>query len=115
LALTLWEELRLDRFWAERLPANRKGARWDQELFVPVAYRLLARGSERRLHREWFERTALADLLGGDFGLAEIHKLYRCHAGPSPVFHGRLFRQPAPALPAHLGRREIIPRVSARP
>ena len=44
-----------------------------------VAYRLLAPGSEWRLHREWFERTALADLMGGDFGLAEIHKLYRCH------------------------------------
>ena len=34
---------------------------------------------EWRLYREWFERTALADLLGADFGLAEIHKLYRCH------------------------------------
>ena len=75
----LWEELQLDRFWAERLPTSRKGTRWDQELFVLVAYRLLAPGSEWRLHREWFERTALADLLGGDFGLAEIHKLYRCH------------------------------------
>ena len=79
LALSLWEELQLDRFWAERLPASRKGTRWDQELFVLVAYRLLAPGSEWRLHRQWFERTALADLLGGDFGLAEIHKLYRCH------------------------------------
>ena len=28
------------------------------------------------MHRDWFQRTALADLLGGDFGLAEIHKLY---------------------------------------
>jgi transposase len=79
LALSLWEELRLDRFWSKRLPASRKGTRWDHELFVLVAYRLLAPGSEWRLHREWFERTALADLLGGDFGLAEIHKLYRCH------------------------------------
>ncbi len=79
LALSLWEELRLDRFWSDRLPASRKGTRWDRELFVLVAYRLLAPGSEWRLHREWFERTALADLLGGDFGLAEIHKLYRCH------------------------------------
>jgi Transposase DDE domain len=79
LALSLWEELRLDRFWSERLPASRKGTRWDRELFVLVAYRLLAPGSEWRLHREWFDRTALADLLGGDFGLAEIHKLYRCH------------------------------------
>src|SRR5271168_173407 len=42
LALNLWEELQLDRFWAARLPASRKGTRWDQELFVLVAYRLLA-------------------------------------------------------------------------
>src|SRR6202045_2895509 len=53
--------------------------RWDQILFVLAAYRLLAPGSEWRLHREWFERSALADLLGEDAGLAEIHKLYRCH------------------------------------
>ena len=79
LALSLWDELGLDRFWAERLPPGRKGTRWDQVLLVLVAYRLLAPGSEWRLHREWFERTALADLLGADFGLAEIHKLYRCH------------------------------------
>jgi transposase len=43
------------------------------------ARRLLAPGSEWRLHREWFQRSALADLLGEDAGLAEIHKLYRCH------------------------------------
>jgi hypothetical protein len=79
LALTLWRELHLDRFWAKRLPASRKGTRWDQVLFVLAAYRLLDPGSEWRLHREWFERTALPDLLGADFGLAEIHKLYACH------------------------------------
>ncbi|TMK37308.1 MAG: IS1634 family transposase, partial [Alphaproteobacteria bacterium] len=28
---------------------------------------------------EWFQRSALADLLGEDAGLSEIHKLYRCH------------------------------------
>jgi hypothetical protein len=46
---------------------------------VLVAYRLLSPGSEWRLHRQWFERSALADLLGADEGLAEIHKLYACH------------------------------------
>ena len=40
---------------------------------------LLAPGSEWRLDREWFQRSALRDLLGEDAGLAEIHKLYRCH------------------------------------
>jgi hypothetical protein len=79
LTLTLWRELQLDRFWAQRLPANRKGTRWDDVLFVLVAYRLLAPGSEWRLHRHWFERSALADLLGQDFAVAEIHKLYACH------------------------------------
>jgi len=79
LALSLWRELQLDQFWAERLPASRKGTRWDAVLLVLAAYRLLAPGSEWRLHREWFERSALADLLGADFALAEIHKLYACH------------------------------------
>src|SRR5499427_622056 len=79
LVLMLWRELELDVFWGKRLAVSRKGTRWDQVLFVLVAYRLLAPGSEWRLHREWFLRSALADLLGEDAGLAEIHKLYRCH------------------------------------
>src|SRR6266567_1956095 len=79
LTLLLWRELQLDQFWSKRLGSSRKGTRWDQVLFVLVAYRLLAPGSEWRLHREWFQRSALADLLGEDAGLAEIHKLYRCH------------------------------------
>ena len=58
---------------------SRKGTRWDQVLFVLVAYRLLAPGSEWRLHREWYERSALADLLGADAALCDIHTLYRCH------------------------------------
>ena len=79
LALMLWRELQLDQFWSKRLGLSRKGTHWDQVLFVLVAYRPLAPGSEWRLHREWFQRSALADLLGEDAGLAEIHKLYRCH------------------------------------
>jgi len=58
LALKLWEELLLGRFWAERLPPSRKGTRWDQVLFVLVAYRLIAPGSEWRLHRQWYERES---------------------------------------------------------
>ncbi len=79
LALKLWEALQLDQFWAARLPKNRKGTRWDQVLFVLVAYRLLSPGSEWRLHRQWFERSALSDLLGVDATVADIHKLYACH------------------------------------
>jgi len=79
LALELWRELQLDRFWRERLPPSRKGTPWDRILTVLTVYRLVSPGSEWRLHREWFERSAMADLLEGDFGLAEIHRLYECH------------------------------------
>ena len=79
LTLWLWQRLGLDVFWAQRLPVSRKGRHWDQVLFVLVAYRLLSPGSEWRLHRHWFEHTALADLLGADGGVADIHALYECH------------------------------------
>jgi transposase len=79
LVLQLWRELELDRFWSERLERSRKGTRWDEVLLVLVAYRLIAPGSEWRLHREWFKNCALGDLLGADFSLADSHKLYTCH------------------------------------
>jgi len=79
LTLGLWQKLGLDEFWSERLAPSRKGTRWDQVLFVLVAYRLLSPGSEWRLHRHWFERSALGDLLGADAALADIHALYACH------------------------------------
>ena len=79
LALRLWQLLGLDEFWSARLAPSRKGTRFDQVLLVLVVYRLLSPGSEWRLHRHWFERSALGDLLGADAALADIHTLYACH------------------------------------
>jgi transposase len=79
LVLKLWQELALDRFWAERLEKSRKGTCWDEVLLVLVAYRLIAPGSEWRLHRQWFGQSALEDLLSADASLADPHKLYECH------------------------------------
>ena len=80
LACHLYQELKLDQFWAERLPPSRKGTRWDLVLQTLCAYRLIDPGSEWRLHRHWFEQSAMGDLLGADFGqLADSHKLYECH------------------------------------
>ena len=80
LTCHLYEELGLPQFWAERLPPSRKGTRWDLVLQTLCAYRLIDPGSEWRLHRHWFEHSAMGDLLGADFGqLAESHKLYDCH------------------------------------
>jgi hypothetical protein len=43
-----------------------------------ATYRLIDPGSEWRLHRLWYEQTAMSDLLGEDFGLVGKDKLYRC-------------------------------------
>lgn len=79
LGCELWRQLELDTFWRDRLPASREGTRWDHVLLTLTLYRLIDPGAEWRLHRHWFDHTAIADLLGGDFSLAEIHRLYACH------------------------------------
>ena len=70
LTLCLWERLELDRFWGPRLPASRQGTRWLDIVKVLVCYRLIDPGSEWRLHRQWYEHSALRDLLGCDRVLA---------------------------------------------
>ncbi len=62
--------------WQLRRPPSRKGTRWDLVLQTLCAYRWIDPGSEWRLHRQWFEQSAMADLQGADFAqLAESHKL----------------------------------------
>jgi len=74
----LWDLLQLDAFWQPRLPPSRKGTRWPNVLKTLVAYRLIDPGSEWRLHRHWFDHSAMGDLLGEDFAIAHSHTLYRC-------------------------------------
>jgi transposase len=78
LSLVLWEQLSLDGFWRQKLLASRKGTRWLNVLKTLVCYRLLDPGSEWRLHRQWFEQSAMGDLLGEDLRVAEPATLYRC-------------------------------------
>src|SRR6059036_671916 len=78
LACQLYEQLELDRFWSARLPDSRKGTQWRHILQTLVCYRLIDPGSEWRLHRLWFEQSAMADLLGADYALVEKNALYRC-------------------------------------
>ena len=77
LALTLWDRLELDRFWGPRLPASRQGTRWLDVLKAQVCYQLVEPGSDWRLHRHWYEHSALGDLLGGPEILSS-DTLYRC-------------------------------------
>ncbi len=78
LSTVLWQMLKLEEFWEPRLPRSRKGTQWTQVLQTLVAYRLIDPGSEWRLHRQWFDASAMGDLLDADFKLAEKNKLYRC-------------------------------------
>ena len=78
LACALWDQLQLDDFWSQRLGASRQGTRWLHVFKTLVVYRLIDPGSEWRLHRQWFEESAMADLLGEDFALVQKDKLYRC-------------------------------------
>jgi len=78
LACHLWDSLKLDAFWADKLPPSRKGTSWLNVLKTLVAYRLISPGSEWRLHREWFRNSAMADLLSEDGSLVQKDTLYRC-------------------------------------
>ncbi len=78
LACTLHEQLGLDEFWSSRLPDSREGTCWRHILQTLVCYRLIDPGSEWRLHRLWFEQSAMGDLLGEDYSLVEKNALYRC-------------------------------------
>jgi transposase len=74
----LWQHLQLDEFWSERLKDSREGTSWYHVLMVLTAYRWIDPGSEWRLHREWYARSAMADLLQQDAALANKDTLYRC-------------------------------------
>jgi hypothetical protein len=78
LACQVWDQLRLDNFWLPRLPPSRQGTRWLNVPKTLVTYRLIDPGSEWRLHRLWYDQSAMADLLGADFALAQKDNLYRC-------------------------------------
>jgi hypothetical protein len=78
LGLYLWDMLELDTFWKQRLPSSRKGTNWLNMLKALTCYRLIDPGSEFRFHREWYVRSAMGDLLGEDYSLAQKDKPYRC-------------------------------------
>ena len=78
LGCELWRQLELDQFWSEKLPQGRESVSWAQVLQLLVVNRLIDPGSEFRLHRQWFDESAMDVLLGQDFAVAEKDRLYRC-------------------------------------
>src|SRR3970040_922049 len=76
LACELWHQLGLDEFWRQRLPQGREGVSWAKVLQLLVVNRLLEPGSEFRVHRQWFVDSAMDDLVGEDFAVAEKDGLF---------------------------------------
>ena len=78
LGCELWRQLELDRFWEQKLERGREEVSWAQVLELLVINRLMDPGSEFRVHRQWFDQSAMDVLLGVDFAVAEKDRLYRC-------------------------------------
>jgi transposase len=80
LGCELWRQLRLEEFWETKLgeKVQRETVSWAKVLQLLVVNRLIDPGSEFRLHRQWFDQSAMAELLETDFAVAEKDRLYRC-------------------------------------
>ncbi len=78
LGCWLWRELQLDGFWDDRLGASRGDVPWAKVLQLLTVHRLIDPGSEFRLHRQWFARSAIDELLDVDYRAAAKDRLYRC-------------------------------------
>jgi transposase len=78
LACELWRQLGLDEFFQQRLPEGRERVSWEKVLRLLAVNRLLDPGSEFRVHRQWYINSAMDELLGTGFEVAEKDRLYRC-------------------------------------
>ncbi len=80
LGCELWEQLGLEEFWREKFEeqTQREWVPWEKVLRLLVVNRLIDPGSEFRIHRQWFEQSAMGELLEADFAVAEKDRLYRC-------------------------------------
>jgi transposase len=78
MACRIWNELGLEDFWQQRLPEGREAVSWEKVLRLLVVNRWIEPGSEFRVHRHWFLNSAMDELMGVDFAVAEKDRLYRC-------------------------------------
>ena len=78
LGCQLWSQIGLDRFWQEALAGDQGDVPWEKVLQLLAVNRLCDPGSEFAVHRSWFVHSAMDELLGVDFAVAEKDRLYRC-------------------------------------
>ena len=78
LACRLWRELGLDEFWQERIDDCRGDIPWSKVLKLLTVNCLIDPASEFYVHRQWFDKTAMDELLNTDYRIASKDRLYRC-------------------------------------
>jgi hypothetical protein len=78
LGCWLWDRMQLSSFWQIQLADARGDVPWAKVLQLLVVNRLIDPGSELRIHRQWFLRSAMDELLEVDFAVAGKDRLYRC-------------------------------------
>lgn len=96
LGSQLWQELKLDEFFAEALQDRRGSLEWSKVIELLTVNRLCDPQSELGIHQRWFGTTAMDVILGTDDAVAAKDRLYR--ALDKAIAHKE-------ALESHLGRR----------
>jgi hypothetical protein len=77
LALSLWHRLGLDRLLAGLLPEGRESVAWTHVAALLTIARFCGQPSELGVAEQWFDSTALDDLLGLDSAQINDDRLYR--------------------------------------
>jgi len=78
LACRLWQELGLDEFWQKRIDDSPSDIEWSKVLKLLTVNCLVDPASEFYVHRQWFDKTAMDELLTTDYRIASKDRLYRC-------------------------------------
>jgi transposase len=78
LACLLWKQLGLDEFWQERIDELRGDVAWSKVIKLLAVNCLIQPASEFYVHRQWFNKTAMDELLNIDYRIASKDRLYRC-------------------------------------
>jgi len=77
LALSLWHRLDLHRLLADLLPQGRESVAWAHVAALLTIARFCGQPSELGVAEQWFDSTALDDLLGLDTAQINDDRLYR--------------------------------------
>jgi transposase len=77
LALTLWNTLGLDEFFANALEIGREDVPWALMACIPTLGRFVEPNSELHVEDTWYRRTALSSMLGVHVDKVNDSRLYR--------------------------------------